>query len=159
MIKRGLTILASCVAMCGHAALAQDSKPLIGADDPNRIVEVLKGYGSAAFEKDKSGDPHITGRMQGIRYSVFFYGCTDGKSCRTIQFRAAWRVKGGRISLRDVNAWNLDRIFGKAYLDKDGDPTIEMPIALGGATTQDNLEASISIWQDVMQTFEKRMKL
>ncbi len=54
------------------------------------IFKIAQGYGTAELSKDSVGDPMISGRMAGINYVIFFYGCNDaGKECSSLQFRAA----------------------------------------------------------------------
>jgi hypothetical protein len=126
---------------------------IISAENPDAILNIAKGYGSATLEKDSSNDPFITGRIDGTRYGIFFYGCSDGKECDDILFAAAWG--GVKVSMDDINAWNRDKKFGKAFLDKDGDPRLEMPVNLDYGVTQRNLDDTFYWWAKALAVFKK----
>jgi hypothetical protein len=65
-------VLAASLAAFAPAARAQD---LVAADDPAKILEIARGFGSAELETDSEGAPLIRARIDGTRYSVFFFGC------------------------------------------------------------------------------------
>jgi len=152
----GPTIRAACVALflLPAPALAQT---LVDATEPERISGLLRGFGSAILESDSVGDPMIVGRIDGTRYLVLFYGCDDGGTgCRAIQFRAAWETDG-EYALSDLNAWNRDKRFGKAYLDDVDDPVLEMDVNLYDSVTTRNLEDTIDWWQIVLADFKRNV--
>lgn len=159
-MKRALALATLVSSLLLPAAARADTQRMVGADSPSAIAEILKGYGSASLERDKDGDPRIIARAQGIKYTVIFYGCSKGESCRNVQFRASWSMKdsSSKPSLGDMNKWNVNKIFGKAYLDGDGDPVIEMPIVMADQMTVDNFEKSVSMWVDVIQSFKKEIE-
>ena len=136
------------------APLAQASS-LITAPQVDAIMDVAKGYGSASLGKDDTGDPLISGRMDGIKYSIYFYGCTDGAQCRDIQFATGWDNSG--VSMSDVNAWNKGKRYGKAYIDDEGDPIVEMSVNLYGGVTRKNLDDTFDWWRTVIKEFESVM--
>lgn len=125
---------------------------LIGAGDLAKIVALARSYGSAEASTDDNGDPMIEGEVEGILYSVFFYGCTGGKACREIQFRASWDTGRSR-SIEEMNEWNRTRRFGKAYLDDEGEPVIEMLINLHAGVSHENLDDSFDWWRVVVVSF------
>lgn len=132
------------------AAADQD---IVTARDPAVIYEVARGFGNAVQEKDGDGDPRITGRAEGIKYSIYFYGCTNHTNCEDIQFFAYW--KGVKASLETINAWNAGNRFGKAYIDKDGDVCLIHPVNLNLGVTKANLEDAFEWWVAVSKSFRK----
>lgn len=126
---------------------------IISAENPDAILNIAKGYGSATLEKDSSNDPFITGRIDGTKYIILFYGCSNGKECDEIQFVAAWA--GEKVSMDDINAWNRDKKFGKAYLDQDGDPRLEMTVNLDYGVTQRNLDDTFDWWTKALARFKR----
>ncbi|MBU2977103.1 YbjN domain-containing protein [Alteromonas sp. C1M14] len=144
-------VAASCVQMLSLAPEAH-AADLITAEDPYEILNIAKGFGSANLKKDSSGDPMITGRIDGNKYGIFFYGCSDGRNCDEIQFVAAW--SGVDASLSDVNEYNRLRKFGKAYLDSDGDPNLDMIINMDYGITVETLEDNFDWWTKIIKTFE-----
>jgi hypothetical protein len=62
------------------------------------------------------------------------------------------------VPLERINEWNRSQRFGRAYLDKDGDPVIEMDLdlddgGLSAALFADNLE----FWDAVLGKFERHV--
>lgn len=51
-----------------------------------------------------------------------------------------------RATLQDVNTWNQEKRFARAYLDTDGDPVVEAELDLAGGVT-------IARVKDFIQTF------
>jgi len=121
------------------------------------VRNIASGYGSATLREDNVGDPMISGRIDGVPYYVFFYGCDEGgESCRSIQFRAAWDMDD--FTQSSIRSWNQNKRFGKAYLDQDDDPTIEWDVNLFGGVSVRNLDDSFDWWAIVLKDFEVYIK-
>lgn len=135
------------------AAPIANAEQLISAQEPEVILEVAKGFGSANLDKDSSGDPRITGRIEGVKYGITFYGCNSGKECDDVVFVAAWSDTD--VSLNDVNGWNLKKKFGKAYIDKDGDPRLEMAVNLEYGVSKENFEDTFDWWSTALKEFKQ----
>ncbi|MBO6639215.1 MAG: YbjN domain-containing protein [Roseitalea sp.] len=129
------------------------AQKLVDATDPEAIINLLRGFGSAVLEEDDAGDPMIVARIDGTRFLVLFYGCEDGANCKSIQFRAAWE-SAGNITMGQLGGWNADKRFGKAYLDDVKDPVVEMDVNLFGGVSTRNLEDTIDWWQLVLADFK-----
>ena len=139
------------------ATTAAGAQQLVDGSDPEQLQNLLRGFGSAVIETDDVGDPMIVGRMEGTRFVVFFYGCdSDGDNCDSIQFRAAWSTDGD-ITTDAVNAWNRDKRFGKAYIDNENDPVIEMDVNLDNGVTVANFEDTIDWWQTALADFKSNI--
>lgn len=150
-IAAKVLICSSLILGGASPALAQ----LVDATNPSRIYEIAKGFGSAELDKDSDGDPKITGRIDGTKYGIYFYGCSNGKNCDDIQFSAGW--SGTEVSLEDVNRWNLQKRYGKAYLDQDGDPRLEMGVNIDYGVSVKNLEDSFSWWTKALKGFKEEI--
>jgi hypothetical protein len=128
---------------------AAEAQTLVEANNPEKILEIARGFGSAELDVDLDQSPLITGRMGGFRYRIYFYGCEDGKDCTAIQF---WTyVKAPENPLEAVNDWNRQYRFGRAYLDNVGDITIEMDVNLWGGVTPKNLDDTFDWWRSVLE--------
>ncbi|MCW8919154.1 MAG: YbjN domain-containing protein [Gammaproteobacteria bacterium] len=126
---------------------------IISAENPDAILDIAKGFGSAILKKDSSGDPFITGRIDGTQYGIIFSGCSDGKECDDILFASAWG--GVKVSMNDINAWNRTKKFGRAILDKDEDPRLEMAVNLDYGVTRRNFEDTFNWWTKALSGFKK----
>ncbi|MDL2316246.1 YbjN domain-containing protein [Desulfovibrio sp. OttesenSCG-928-A18] len=131
-----------------------DDMSIVTAEDPNVLLDVAKGFGSAELSKLDNGTPIIYGRVDGIKYGVYFYGCdSKGEKCKTIQFAASWETK--KFTIDDVNTWNKDKRFGKVYLDREGEPVIEFDVNLTFGVTRKNLDDTFDWWMNVVKSFAK----
>lgn len=129
------------------------SAQLVEADDPQAILEIAKGYGRAKLITDQDGDPQIVGRMKGTKYTVYFYGCENGRNCDDILFTAGW--SGHRVSMGDINDWNRNKRYGKAYLDDENDPILELAVNLKYGVTSRNLDDTFDWWGVSLEGFEE----
>ncbi|AWI79602.1 YbjN domain-containing protein [Parazoarcus communis] len=141
----------SLLLACASPSLAA----MIDATDPSRIYEIARGFGSAELGRDGQGDPRIVGRIDGTKYGIYFYGCRKGKDCDDIQFSAGW--SGTKVSLEKINRWNLEKRYGKAYLDRDGDPRLEMVVNIDYGVSTRNLEDSFNWWTKAMESFKEEV--
>ena len=149
-IRWPLAAFVLCATLSGTSPALSQS--LVTANDVDQIVNIARGYGSATLEQDAAGDPFIRGRMDGVLYVVNFYGCTEGTNCTTLQFRAAWNPTD-TVTLAQMNDWNRDMRFGKAYLDAANAPTIEWDVNLFGGVTTTNLDDTFDWWKIVLARF------
>lgn len=153
-MKKRTTAAAAAVLTCLSMMPAYAASQL-SAEDPEAILQVAKGYGSAELSTDSDGDPHIVGRMSGTKYGIYFYGCENGRNCDDIQLRAAW--SGPKVSLHQINQWNKDKRYGKAYLDDDNDPTLEISVNLKHGVSRANLDDTFDWFRIAVEGFEKEV--
>lgn len=103
------------------------------------VVSLMQEAGHGAVLKiDEVGDPMVAVEVDGTKYVVLFYDCTDHRKCQVLQFRAFWTL-GKPTPIERINEWNRTRLLGRAYLDEDRDPTLEVMVRLRGGVTWDNL--------------------
>lgn len=131
---------------------------MVRAQDPDSVAEALRSGGYAAtMGIDKVGDPMITSSAGGTTFQIFFYNCTDHRECATVQFHSGYDLQDP-VTLTQINDWNRKQRFGRAFLDGDNDPVIEMDIDLddGGISTLlfiDNME----FWTSILANFERHI--
>jgi hypothetical protein len=129
---------------------------MVRGQDPSTLVDALQNAGYAAkLGTDKVGDPMITSGISGTTFQIFFYNCTDHRQCATVTFHSGYDL-ADPVSLTTINEWNRGKRFGRAYLDKEGDPILEMDVDLddGGlspALFTDNVE----FWATILGEFEE----
>jgi hypothetical protein len=147
------TLIAAALFAASVPALAQNVTA-----DPQKLVATMQAAGyQAELGKDSTGDPMITSAASGSKFVVLFYNCTNHLNCQTIQFQTAWAMKD-KPALTTINDWNHGNRFGRAYIDKEGDPGIMMDVNLdkGGmspALFRDNLD----VWASVIAAFRKHI--
>jgi hypothetical protein len=144
-------------AFAGAWALPAQAQ-MVRAQDPATLVSALqKGGYAAKLGIDKVGDPMITSGVNGTTFQIFFYNCTANKNCATVSFHSGYDLKTSP-GLERMNEWNRGQRFGRAYLDKEDDPILEMDVDLddGGLSPAlfiDNIE----FWASILGNFEKHI--
>lgn len=139
------------LALAGSA----QADSMIDATQTETLTQAFRGYGSAELGKSNNGDPQITGRIDGTRYGVYFYGCENGKNCREIQLAAGW--SGTSVSREEINTWNRDKRYCKTYIDREGDPMLELDINLRFGVSRKNLDDTIEYWQICLSDYKREV--
>jgi hypothetical protein len=145
------------VAFAGAWAFPAQAE-MVRAQDPESVVRALQQGGYAAkLGVDKVGDPMVTSGVSGTSFQIFFYNCTDHKECATVQFHSGYDLTKS-VGLDRINEWNSSQRFGRAYLDKESDPILEMDVDLddGGLSPLlfiDNIE----FWASILGKFEQHI--
>jgi len=151
--RRRLAVIA--VILCVSFISEVYAEEIITARTPDDILNIAKGFGYAKLEKDSQGDPKVSGRIEGTAYGVYFYGCTNGENCNDVQFAVGW--SGVKVSMDRINEWNRTKRYGKAYLDKEGDPILEMVVNLDHGVTVKNFEDTFDWWIKAMKQFKEEV--
>lgn len=140
-------LLAAAVAAAAVPASAQ----VVG--DAEVISLLMTDYGLAVEPgTHPDGTPELASRIDGTRFRVLFYGCDPGP-CETIQFTTGFDL-ARPISAARLNDWNRDRRFGKAFVDDEGDPFVEMDVNLyGDGVGRRNFEDTLDLWRQVLSDF------
>lgn len=150
-MKTKAIILGGLMALGFAASAHAAGSDLLDGSNVDEILDLAQGFGDASLDSQSNGDPKIKGEMDGVSYSIYFMNCTDGKNCEDLNFYA------GFLDLKpkqdDINGWNRDKRFGKAYIDGDGDAVVEMDLNLEHGVSSDNLKADIEVWSLVLDQY------
>jgi hypothetical protein len=153
-MHRAVSVAVVAAALAGSAA----AKTLpTGGATVGDIAEVLqaKGY-KAEIGTDRVGDPMILSAESGTTFQVLFYGCKGetnaSKRCVAIQLSAAWDLPSG-MTLARINEWNRKRRFGRAYLDDEMDPHVQMDVDLERGSTTESVDNNLDTWFQVLKEF------
>lgn len=129
-----LLLLALLLASPARAADAT----VVDTVTPFQVEAMLNDLGYTGTEIDEDGD--ILLRMQGYNVLVLV-GSYDG-----VYIAMMSAFAGTTATLQDVNIWNQEKRFARAYLDTDGDPVVEAELDMAGGVTLARVE-------DFIQTF------
>jgi Putative bacterial sensory transduction regulator len=141
------------LAFAGLVAPAGASAQNVVAQNPQSVVNALQDAGcKAQLGKDNGGDPMITSATSGKNFLILFFGCTKGAACTSIQFYTGFNKTDA--DLAKVNEWNEGKRFGRAAIDKDGDPVIRMDVDIDlGGISPALFKDHIAIWVVVVNKF------
>ena len=154
------TVIALCALLAAlplGEAQAQKRNPreletlTIGRISPRQMAAVLRERGNPAEITTDNNRTRLTTEISGLRTSVHFYSCNDG-GCQSIQYRTLFR-RNERFTLAFVNAWNYEKRFAKAYLDRDGDLVLEWDVDLDGGVSVAYVAETVSTFQAMLNTF------
>ena len=148
---RPRSIMLAALLLASPAVFAQKT---IDATDPDRLADIIRDLGyRAVLSTDGVGDPMIETSVNGTDTTILFFGCTDNEDCKTLLFKVGYDLADG-TTLEVINAWNTEKLFGRAYLDDEGDPWLEMPVNLFGGVTRANFEDTFDWWDVIVSDFE-----
>ncbi|MDX8459145.1 YbjN domain-containing protein [Mesorhizobium humile] len=141
-MRANLSAFITGLALAGtvSAVRAEDAE-ILQTPDPAAILDIAKGFGSARMDKDDNGDPMISGRIEGVKYVIYFYGCEDHENCKSLQFSTGYTDP---LSADQANAWNAKYRWVKAYAG-DGS-NFRMDVSFAGGITRANVEEQFSNW-------------
>ncbi len=150
MLKRCLFTAAALLAVVSAAQAEQN----VDATDADVLASIIRDLGyRASVTLDSVGDPLIESSVGGTDVSIFFYGCEKGRQCKSLLFKVGYDLIEG-TTLDVVNDWNETNLFGRAYLDDENDPWIEMSVNMMGGVSRTNFEDTFDWWDLVVGQFE-----
>lgn len=146
-------LMAFGMAMLMLSPVAQAN--MVDAKNPKQIANLIKQWASdVQLTTDATGDPMISFTADEIEQTVYFYGCTNGKNCTDISLSAVWSNDEGDYTHEDMNRWNAEKRYARAYLDDDNDINLQMEIDLEHKVSSDYVQAVFLTWRDLVTTFD-----
>lgn len=151
---RHAAALIALLCLAAPGAAAAQERAAVSAADPDSVLRALRTLGFGGTRTvDSHGDPMIESAAEGVDFAILFYGCEGGADCKAIQFRAGFDLAEG-TTLAAVNAWNAARLFGKAFLDEENDPFVEMALEMGRPMPFETFAANHEWWRTVLAGFQ-----
>lgn len=121
-------LLLSVLILFGLSTTPAPAAEVIETISAQRVVELLGQAGFTGAEID--ADQDVLVNMQGYRVLILV-GSYQGKNL-SMKFALA----GTQANHQTVNQFDLEKRFGRAYLDSDGDPVLESDLDLEGGVTE-----------------------
>lgn len=121
--------------------------------DPEVMGLLMQEHGlPVSHATHPDGTPELHSRVDGLQFRILFYAC-DPRPCETIQFTTGFDLER-RMPAARINDWNRERRFGKAFVDAEGDPFVEMDVNMyGDGVGRRNFEDTLDIWRQVLNDF------
>lgn len=113
------------------------------------LQTLLEQWGFRAdLSADQEGDPMITSSVNGINFTVFFYGCDERqpRRCDSIGYSAGFDMEQP-LAADYMNDWNRYNRFGKAYVDDEGNAYLAMNINVDGGVSEAGLRDWLRWWE------------
>lgn len=123
---------------------------------PEMLCMHLREFGyEARLHSLDNGSPIIFSSMGEFIFAVLLIKA-DGEPGYSIASLVC-QFPHCRLPLGFANRWNRERYFGKAVIDDDGDPVLEMNIVVLGVT-EAYLRRCFAIWQNVSMLFMNELE-
>jgi len=135
-------------------AWAQDAAAMVTPTEPAQLQALLleEGY-RAKLGVDDVGDPMITSATAGYDFDIMFYDCTDNANCGSIQFYIGLS-EPDQGSIQQLNQWNAENRYARAYLDEDGDAILRMDVTMPGkGISKEVFLENLGLWESLMSGF------
>jgi hypothetical protein len=145
-------ILALIVMLTLPLAARGESLPDGGVTAPEVAAALKKTGYPADIIADRAGDPLVRSSTGKVLFIVRFHECGAGLRCASIQFTARFPHKA--VTPATIAAWNRERRFGRAFLDRNGVAVVAMDVETSHGLTTEALEAGISRWITVLNAFQ-----
>ncbi|MET3925081.1 YbjN domain-containing protein [Devosia sp. 2618] len=142
-------------ALAATLSAPSQAQTMLTGSDTGEILSIARGYGKAELTKQSNGDPQISGNMDGLDYHIFFQNCTKNKRCEDINFYIGFL--DNKPSLEDINDWNRNKRFSRAYLDSDDDACVEMDLDLVQGVSAKYLESQFDLWEQIVHQFSEHI--
>jgi len=153
---RACIIGALALTLLSSAARATDLPP--GGFTYEDAVTWLQDRGyQAKMQTLSDGTKDLTSAVQGTRFHIRLYGC-KGDRCDSLQFFAGFATQG-KFDATQMNEWNYDKRFVKAYIDKTNDPWLTYDIDLSPGGTYELLNDELATWNALLPAFVKQFGL
>jgi hypothetical protein len=107
--------------------------------------------------KSDDGDPRIRFDKGGVDITVDFYGCNPGGVCKSLNVWAGWELSEP-MDLEDINTWNYETRYGKAFADDDA-VYLDLDLDLTGGVTGEKIKAFMDLYLDQIEDFADEFQL
>ena len=135
-------------------AEAQTKKLPRDSSDLERMVRLLQDVGYRATPDTSAATPTVSSKFNGVNSRIQLANCgQDGRGCTIVLFHAGFDTNDG-VDMKVINDWNADKYFGRAYLDDENDPHIDLASSLVGASDE-NIKDIIERWDAAIAEFTK----
>ena len=145
---RAVRPLALALALSLAGAASAEAQDVLSSVSPVKMSRILTDLG---IEAELSGDdetPRFRFEYNGYRMLLFLAN-------RNTDAQLYIGFLDGEISDDELNEWNRDHRFSRAYRDKDDDAVLEADIDFTGGVTEANIKAWIRLFGSLAQDYAK----
>jgi hypothetical protein len=158
MIRKRFLSLMVCWMIGAVLALPVAAQPIYTAATEALIRQVLAEM-EIAYEQsvDDNGDPIWRYTHKDILTTLVPYDPTIAGSYASLLFFAGWATEGD-FPLSAINEWNRISRFGRAYVDDQGDPVVELDLLLAGGVTVQTIKEYIYVFTETVMSFSSTIQ-
>lgn len=129
----------------------------VSVANPRSMAAAMQDAGYKAKVVFDDGNPYIDSAANGANFSISMENCKDHKDCQDAMIRASYEKNDEKpVTMETINQFNVDNRWGRAFLDKEGDPVIEMDLLFTDQLMDKKaFEEAIGIWDETLAKFHK----
>jgi hypothetical protein len=158
-MKTPLIVLTVALAGIGWAqSNATRQAPVYDTISANEVKTIISSLGSnLEIGKSEDGDPRITFTANGADVTLDFYDCTRSATCESMNIWVGWSVDEP-LDLEDINTWNYEARYGKAFSDDEA-VYLDLDLDLNGGVTADKIKAFVELFLSQVEDFADEYQL
>lgn len=126
--------------------------------NPRSLVAALQdaGYKATLVTKADS-DPYITSSTAGATFDLKLLNCKDHKDCKDVMFQSSYEKRDkDPVTVEQINTFNREHRWARAYIDKDGSPVIEQDVLFTDQKIDEKMfSENLAVWDDMIGAFHK----
>lgn len=126
----------------------------ISSTGPDDLMALLAAAGfNPELGENNVGRTRINFNAYGAASSIYFYDCHDGMGdCDSIRFVHGLDLPNG-TSPAAINRWNAGEPWGRAYLDDNDDPWLDLSLWVGSEMPVWVFRPTLAAWTDAASKF------
>jgi hypothetical protein len=130
------------------------SSVLIEKTSLQGALAILTSAGmTGGIERNPDGSRFVVGKMDQGPFQMLPVECErPGDNCGAIRLYLGFSMRE-KPSVQRINQYNSRTKDVRAYLDEEGDPAIEMDIALGGGVSAAYLTRRMAAWRTAVEGY------
>jgi len=140
----------------GLAAALAVATPAQAQDtvDPDHIASLLRNADyPAEFFGDVSTYRQIVSRSGNYEFTVEFFDCTARKACEVLLFHTAFKKGDDPPTKAEIDAYSGRQPDGRTFLDRRGDPVVELELDLTDGFSDTEFTDSLKAWDTMLTDF------
>ncbi len=112
-----------------------------------------KGYSATVEHDNTAQDDYILSKSNDVSWGIYFYACKTTGACTSIQYSAGWD-DATNVTDDELNIWNRDKRFIRAYHNTGGSVFGEYDIDIAPGGTWEQLDYTLDRWNSQLKNFK-----
>ncbi len=139
----GVSFGCAALVLSAPSARAQEDKVIkeLSYADTERVLGTMK----IEYEEVSEG----TYRFQLLGYKTLLLSKKIN-----LQLYASFKKK---VTVNKINEWNRDKRYARAYIDKEGDPCLELDLDLEGGSSMGAVREMFRTWRTCVKLFTEHI--
>lgn len=153
-VRRFFGVLAASGVLAFPSAVAQ--APAVQTITPDYLIEMMAAHDMPAefVDIDDAEGPALAAMSGDFSFLASFEACDEnGDGCEIVVLRCGFSLApDDQPDQAAINLWNQE-MWGKAFIDEDGDPWISLELNVVGGLTEENLSDTLMWWSSLIVDF------